>query len=160
MQKFRIETSVRLLHHELNEAAEVISVSNDDDDVKVMENNFSYDTSIFNAALPKESGQHVFSTPPYIDRTESDLSGFDPDDEVPQNDLSGSDRMLLNVENPADDSRLESTKNHGAPKQNKKGTKNQRAPKQTKKGQPKKQIKAVSGDTPKVEGSNVEGGED
>jgi hypothetical protein len=55
VEKCRIETSVHLRRHKLNKPAEVII---DDDDVEVLENRFSYDNCIFNAALCREGEYH------------------------------------------------------------------------------------------------------
>ncbi|KAG8041423.1 hypothetical protein GUJ93_ZPchr1554g46485, partial [Zizania palustris] len=69
VEKCRIETSVHLRRHKLNKPAEVII--DDDDDVEVLENIFSYDNCIFNAALRGES------THSFMDRTGTFLPGFE-----------------------------------------------------------------------------------
>lgn len=81
VDKFRIETSVHLLRHKLNNPAEVIFVSNDDDDVKILEETFSYDNCIFKAALRGEEEIHELSIPSLMGETGPFDAGFElPDD--------------------------------------------------------------------------------
>jgi hypothetical protein len=89
VEKCRIETSVHRRSHKLNKPAEVII---DDDDVEVLENRFSYDNCIFNAALRGEREYDVLSTPSFMDRTGTFLPGFDMDNSIPAN---GTDKEVL-----------------------------------------------------------------
>jgi hypothetical protein len=89
VEKCRIETSVHLRRHKLNKPAEVII---DDDDVEVLENRFSYDNCIFNAALRGEREYDVLSTPSFMDRTGTFLPVFDMDNSIP---ADGTDKEVL-----------------------------------------------------------------
>ncbi|KAL6890293.1 hypothetical protein ACP4OV_009056 [Aristida adscensionis] len=72
VEKSRIETSVHLRRccHKLNKPDEPIIV-NDDDDVEVLENRFSYDNCRFNTVVRGEGENLELSTPSFMDRIET-----------------------------------------------------------------------------------------
>ncbi|WVZ73154.1 hypothetical protein U9M48_021498 [Paspalum notatum var. saurae] len=72
VERCRIETSVHLRRHKLNKPAEVIIDDDDVDDLEVLEDRYSYENCIFNAAL---RGEEV-PTPSFMDRTGTFLHGF------------------------------------------------------------------------------------
>ncbi|WVZ73159.1 hypothetical protein U9M48_021503 [Paspalum notatum var. saurae] len=72
VERCRIETSVHLHRHKLNKPAEVIIDDDDVDDLEVLEDRYSYENCIFNAAL---RGEEV-PTPSFMDRTGTFLHGF------------------------------------------------------------------------------------